>query len=245
LLENITEFGFVLPKFRGCRCGGGYGSNGYARCAKWMVSVRIVADLFGQEHRTGKLRCEGFSGGKVRKAPAKIIVLIVTAAWKVLVFDTAMACSSKRRPRPPGGTTISNVIRALAGDLYCAGPAFVAAGHGGLRETPLPHREQIRLTSLGLFKATQIWALHRTQRAINAGIGGVGRSTTRWQTRSLRVHRARNCANACSRLTAYPRSLNHGGLRSLAMITQNQGASIGACGWRTIRPMTLSPSHTS
>jgi hypothetical protein len=93
LLENITEFGFVLPKFRwtglyscnpriNCRCGGGYGSNGYARCAKWMVSVRIVADLFGQEHRTGKLRCEGFSGGKVRKAPAKIIVLIVTAAWK-------------------------------------------------------------------------------------------------------------------------------------------------------------------
>jgi len=92
------------------------------------------------------------------------------------------------------------------------------------------HREQIRLTSLGLFKATQIWTLHRTQRAINAGIGGVGRSTTRWQTRSLRVHRARNCSNACSRLTAYPRSLNHGGLRSLAMITQNQGASIGACG---------------
>ena len=122
-------------------------------------------------------------------------------------------------------------------------PARPPAGHDGLRETPLAHREQIRLTSLGLFKATQIWALHRTQRAINAGIGGVGRSTT-WQTRSSRVHRARNCANACSRLTAYPRSINHDGLTS-AMITQNQGVSIGACGWRTIRPMTLLPSHTS
>src|SRR5262245_53799331 len=117
--------------------------------------------------------------------------------------------------------------------------------HGLPEKLARAHREQIRLTSFGLFKATQIWTLHRTQRAINTGIGGVGRSTTRWQTRSLRVHRARNCSNACSRLTAYPRSLNHGGLRSLAMITQNQGASIGACGWRTIRPMTLSPSHTS
>src|SRR5262245_23295816 len=119
------------------------------------------------------------------------------------------------------------------------------SGHYELLETPLPHREQIRLTSLGLFKATQICTLHRTQRAINAGIGGVGKSTTRWQTRSLRVHRARNCSNACSRLTAYPRSLNHGGLRSLAKITQNQGASIGASRSRTIRPMTLSPSHSS
>jgi hypothetical protein len=119
------------------------------------------------------------------------------------------------------------------------------APHGLPEKLARAHGEQIRLTSLGLFKVTQIWALHRTQRAINAGIDGVGRSTTRGQTRSSRVHRARNSANACSRLTAYPRSINHDKVRPSATITQNQGASIGACGWRTIRPTTLSPSHTS
>jgi len=31
-------------------------------------------------------------------------------------------------------------------------------------------------------------------------------------------------------LTAYPRSINHDGLRPSEMIAQNQGASIGACG---------------
>jgi hypothetical protein len=36
----------------------------------------------------------------------------------------------------------------------------LAVGHNGLREKLLAHRQQIRLTSLGLFKATQIWALH-------------------------------------------------------------------------------------
>src|SRR5262245_19314352 len=68
------------------------------------------------------------------------------------------------------------------------------------------HREQIRLMSFGLFKATQIWALHRTQRVINAGIGGDGSSAMRWQTRSSRDHCVRNCAISCSRLTEYPRS---------------------------------------
>src|SRR4030095_11517079 len=77
---------------------------------------------------------------------------------------------------------------------------------------------------------------------MNAGIGGVGSSATRWQIWSSRDHCIRNCAIACSRLTAYPRS-DSDRLRSWATITQNQGASIGACGWRTIRPMTLSPSH--
>jgi hypothetical protein len=119
------------------------------------------------------------------------------------------------------------------------------APHGLPEKLARAHREQIRLTSLGLFKATQIWALQRTQRTMNAGIVGVGRSAMRGQTRSLRIHRARNSANACSRLTAYPRSINHDGVKPSATITQNQGASIGACGWRTIRPMTLSPSHTS
>src|SRR5215510_5096122 len=119
------------------------------------------------------------------------------------------------------------------------------APHGLPEKLARPHREQIRLTSLGLFKATQIWALQRTQRAINAGIVGVGKSITRWQIRSLRVHRARNRSSALSRLTAYPRSINHDGLRRSASITQNQGVSIGAWGWHTIRPMTLSPSHTS
>src|SRR4029453_10965887 len=102
------------------------------------------------------------------------------------------------------------------------------------RKTRAAHREQIRLTSLGLFKATQIWALQRTQRTMNAGIGGAGRLAMRGQTRSLRIHRARNSANACSRLPAYPRSINHDGEKPPATITQNQGASIGACGWRTI-----------
>src|SRR5262249_60821362 len=134
---------------------------------------------------------------------------------------------------------------ASAVQMSAFDPKRTSTAPHGLLETPLPHREQIRLTSLGLFEATQIWMLHRTQRAINAGIGGVGRSTTRWQDRSLGSHRARNSSNACSRLTAYPRSINHDGLKPSGMITQNQGASIGACGWRTIRPMTFSPSHTS
>src|SRR5262249_50385981 len=37
------------------------------------------------------------------------------------------------------------------------------APHGLPEKLARAHREQIRLTSLGLFKATQIWALHRTQ----------------------------------------------------------------------------------
>jgi hypothetical protein len=114
----------------------------------------------------------------------------------------------------------------------------------GIPQKLARHREQTRLMPLGLFKATQIWALHWTQRTMKAGIGGVGSSATRWQTRSSRDHCVRNCAIACSRLVAYPRS-DSDRLRSWAMITQNQGASIGACGWRTTRPTTLSPSHTS
>jgi hypothetical protein len=42
----------------------------------------------------------------------------------------------------------------------------------------------------------------------------------RGQTRSLRIQRARNSANACSRLTAYPRSINHDGVKPSATITQ-------------------------
>jgi hypothetical protein len=34
------------------------------------------------------------------------------------------------------------------------------APHGLSEKLARAHREQIRLTSLGLFKATQIWALH-------------------------------------------------------------------------------------
>jgi len=64
-------------------------------------------------------------------------------------------------------------------------------------------------------------------------------------SKSLRCLTLTVALNACSRLTAYPRSVNHDGLRPSELITQNQGASIGACAWRTIRPMTLSPSYTS
>ena len=40
-------------------------------------------------------------------------------------------------------------------------------------------------------------------------------------------------------------SINHDRVRPSAVIAQNQGVSIGACGWHTIRPMALSPSYTS
>src|SRR4030095_13363927 len=99
------------------------------------------------------------------------------------------------------------------------------APHGLPEKLARAHREQIRLTSLGLFKATHIWAWQRTQRTMNAGIVGVGRSAMRGQTRSLRIHRARNSANACSRLTAYPRSINHVVVKPSATSTQNQRAS--------------------
>ena len=102
----------------------------------------------------------------------------------------------------------------------------------------------MRFASLGPFKATQIWALQRKHRTINDGTRGVGRSATRRQTSSSRDHCVLNCAIASSRLAAYPRSVSDG-LWLSAVIAQNQGASFGACGWRTIRPMTRSPSRTS
>src|SRR5262245_37283442 len=73
--------------------------------------------------------------------------------------------------------SLSGVKRTCPFALHMSAfdPKRTSTAPHGLLETPLPHREQIRLTSLGLFEATQIWTLHRTQRAINAGIGGVGR----------------------------------------------------------------------
>src|SRR5215475_2749287 len=67
----------------------------------------------------------------------------------------------------------SPLSRSLLGEsghglVQCKYLLLTQSGHHGLLETPLPHREQIRLASFGLFKATQIWTLHRTQRAINA-----------------------------------------------------------------------------
>jgi hypothetical protein len=46
---------------------------------------------FGQYQSAGKLRHECFSGGKVLKAPANVVVLIVTAARNLMICNPALA----------------------------------------------------------------------------------------------------------------------------------------------------------
>ena len=46
---------------------------------------------FGQYQSAGKLRHECLSGGKVLKAPANVVVLIVTAARNVMICNPALA----------------------------------------------------------------------------------------------------------------------------------------------------------
>ena len=43
------------------------------------------------QYLAAEFRRKGFSGGKVGKAPAKIIVLIIAATRAALVFDPALA----------------------------------------------------------------------------------------------------------------------------------------------------------
>jgi hypothetical protein len=46
---------------------------------------------FGQYQSAGRLRHECFSGGKVLKAPANVVVLIVTAARNLMICNPALA----------------------------------------------------------------------------------------------------------------------------------------------------------
>jgi hypothetical protein len=51
----------------------------------------LIAALFGQYQRSGKLRRECLSGGKVFKAPSDVIVLTVATARYVVICDPALA----------------------------------------------------------------------------------------------------------------------------------------------------------
>ena len=73
------------------------------------------------QYLSAELRCKRFSGGEVRKAPAKIIVLIVAATRAALVFDPALAVKLvhvvETATEATGRHYDLNHIRIKAGDL--------------------------------------------------------------------------------------------------------------------------------